>query len=289
MAGLYVFCLIYTHAVRIHILYKIQMNVISITTDDSLFSLGYRTAFTAFLNTVLYLSMILLLGLQFYNDNLTEIKPAEVLQKENDTGVTEVVVTPAATYMLVTTLLAPILSVVTFVLANYYYLLEVMIKVNVCTLKSRKLRNKVRESGETGDEMLDLAKDNIHATPGQLRDLHSLNAFQRVFYILREWWADLLFLCWISVLGFYCYFCYTSVDSDLETLFPQLYISSFVISASILALTNFHVILIVIVAITLFLPLVASLTTQTVVSFIHSLLNYKDHRGSAENEERTKD
>ena len=272
LAGLYILTLIYVYFVRIHIIFRIQQTVAgvmpAVTKDDGMFSLGNRALFTAFLNLISFMSMILLLGLQIYYENLPESKSSEVLQMENSTNVEQIVMSYVTVYMLITTLLVPILSIVVFALANYYYLLELMIKINFYLSRSAKLRNRLRASSDTADDIINFAKDNIHATPGRLRDLYSLNAFQRVFYILREWWADLLSLCWISVLGFFCYFSYTSIDSDSdsETLFPQIYLSTFIISASILALTNFHVILIVIVAITLFLPLCVSVGVQTAIS-----------------------
>lgn len=245
-----------------------------LSDTNSIFSFTNRIVFTVILNSFLFASMIFLLGLQVYHENLSENKPIDVQQKESETGEEQIVMSHVATYMLITTLVVPILSLVVFAFANYYYLLELMIKINAHVLNSSDMREKIEEYGDVAQGIMGFAKKNIHATPGRLRDIQSLSMFQRVFYVLREWWIDLLFFIWSVILVIYCYFFYEYVSKDsVSGTFYLLYLATFTICVSIFIFANYHTFLVVIVTNVIILPLFISYGTQALINKCKTLSN----------------
>ena len=270
--------LIYVYGSRIYIVFKFMQNLTEMMPDiadtNSIFAFTNRIIFTVILNSFLFASMIALLGLQVYHENLPENKPAEVLQQEEETGEEKIIMTHVAAYMLITTLLVPILSIVVFALANYYYLLELMIKVNVQVLQSGDMREKIDEYGEVAQGIMGFAKKNVHATPGRLRDIQSLTTFQRVFYVLREWWIDLLFSVWSAILVLYSYFFYEYVSKDsVNGTFYLVYIATFVTCVSIFVFANYHTFLVVLVTNVIMVPLFLSYGLQTLSNKCKTLSN----------------
>lgn len=270
MTGLYILTLIYVYGCRIYIAFTLHQNITSmvpnVKKEDTYWSFGNRTVFNIFLNSFLFVLMIFLLALQVYHENLSENKPIDVQQKENETGEEQIVMSQITIYMIITTLIVPTLSLVVFAFLNYYYLLEIMIKVNIHVLNSGRLRNKIKQHSPQTNDILRFAKMNIHATPGRLRDIKSLNLFQRVFYILQEWWIDLLVLIWVAMIATYCYFTYNHINTgSMSGLFLQIYLATFVLCASIFVLVHFHGIIIVLVVSITALPLCMSVILQIII------------------------
>ena len=241
-----------------------------------------RIMYTVVLNSLLFGFMLIQLGLQIYHENLDENKPDHIIAKQDqlshETGdeVELVVVGITAGLMLPATIIVPLFSIVVFVLANYYYVLELFIKINIEVINKKECREKLEEHGDVAKGLVGFASKNIHATPGRLRDIQSLSTFQRVFYVLREWWIDLIFFLWGFIIVGYCvlfYFYYTNHVSvynyadggtTAQQTFSIIYVCCFMVCVSLFLLANYHSFAVVFVTIIIMVPLFISFAIQAI-------------------------
>lgn len=239
---------------------------------SGLFGITSRLVYTIVMNSVLFGAMLLLLGLQIYHENLDENKPEYFKAWEAESDDELYYVSHIAAYMITATIIVPILSIVVFVLANYYYILELMIKINVHVLKNSALRSTLEEYGDVAQGIMGFAKTNVHATPGRLRDIQSLSTFQRVFYVLREWWIDLIFFIWSVIISLYCYFYYEySSKTQVTGTFYIVYLVTFLTCVMLFAFANYHTFAIVLITNILMLPMLLSFAGQALVDKCKSL------------------
>jgi len=56
--------------------------------------------------------------------------------------------------MIAATLVVPILSIVVFALANYYYILELMISINMHVVQNEEFREKLEDYGDVAKGMV---------------------------------------------------------------------------------------------------------------------------------------
>lgn len=272
-----------------YILHKFMTNLDSMfpaAQSKEVLPITSRIMYTFVLNSMLFGFMLIQLSLQIYHENLSENKPANIIAKEHqlsaDTGqeVELLVVGVTAGLMLPATIIVPLFSLVVFVLANYYYVLELFIKINIEVINKKDCREKLEGQGDMAKGIMGFASKNIHATPGRLRDIQSLSTFQRVFYVLREWWIDLIFLLWAFIIVGYCvlfYFYYKNHVSvynyeDGGTLAQQtfsiVYVCSFMVCVSLFILANYHSFAVVFVTILIMVPLFLSFAIQGIMDKI---------------------
>ena len=255
------------------------------TGQNTRFAITSRIFYTVVLNALLFGFMIIHLALQVYHENLSKNKPtshrlAEIEASKNlglpEDDVEIVYMSYVGGLMLICTIVVPIFNIVIFILANYYYIIELMIKINLHVVKKEDFRKQLEEHGDVAKGILGFAGKNVHATPGRLRDIQSLTTFQRVFFVLREWWIDLIFFAWAIIIVGYCilfieyYNSHVSItdylgSSEEDQLFSIIYVCSFMLCISLFALGNYHSFLVVIVTIILMLPLFFSFAIQAIM------------------------
>lgn len=274
--------LLYVYASRMYIVYKFMSNLNSMFPDatdkDSRFGITMRIFYIVLVNALLFGFMIMHLSLQIYHENLPENKPYEHRQKEAalGEGVEVMYMSYVTGMMILMTVIIPIYNIVVYILANYYYILELMIKINVHVIQKEDCRRQLEEHGDVAKGIMGFAGKNVHATPGRLRDIQTLSTFQRVFYVLREWWIDLIFLVWASLLVgysilFYDYYSnhvalhsYADSTSSQQT-FSIVYICSFMLCAALFLMGNYHSFVVVFITIVISIPLFFSFTIQAII------------------------
>lgn len=273
--------LVYVYGSRMYIVSSFMQNLNKMfpeaTENNSFFAITTRIVYTVIMNSILFGIMLALLGLQIYHENLDENKPEAFKAKEAERGQQLYYVSNVAGYMVMSTILVPILSIVIFILANYYYVLELMIKINVHVVENEKFREKLEDYGEVAQGIMGFAKQNVHATPGRLRDIQSLTTFQKVFYVLREWWIDLIFFLWTTIVILYCYFFYSYASQDkVAGTFYLIYMVSFVACVVMFTAGNYQTLLIVTVTNFIMIPLFLSFAGQSLVDKCRSLSSKVD-------------
>lgn len=248
----------------------------SATSEASKFAITSRLFYTILINAFLFGTMVIHLGLQVFHENLQANKPPEHLKLEEELGGEKVYVSYVAALMLVCCVSIPVYSIAVFILANYYYVLELFVKINIHVVRKKDCREKLEQHGDVAKGILGFAGKNVHASPGRLRDIQTLSTFQRVFYVLREWWIDLIFLLWAGMLIGYCYLFYdyftsrVQITNVLESswgmqLYSILYVCSFMVCCALFFLGNYHSFAVVFVTVILMLPLFLSFLFQAIV------------------------
>lgn len=249
------------------------------TNRDSRFSITTRIFYTVVLNALLFGFMIIHLCLQVYHENLPENKP--VWHREKELALSEdaeiIYMSHVAGIMLITTVIVPIFNIIVFVLANYYYILELMININLHVVRKDDCRKKIEEHGDVAKGIMGFAGKNVHATPGRLRDIQSLSTFQKIFFVLREWWIDIIFFVWVSIILGYLYLFYeyytnhvsfSQIDDTItasQLTFSIVYVCSFMICVGLFVLGNYHSFVVVIVTVIIALPLFLSFAIQALM------------------------
>ncbi|XP_067930790.1 uncharacterized protein [Watersipora subatra] len=274
--------LLYVYVSRMYIVYCFMKNLESMfpnaTDASNRFAITTRIFYTVVLNSLLFGFMIIHLSLQVYHENLPENKPAAHREKELARGekVQIIYVSYIAGLMMVCTIVLPIFNIVIFVLANYYYVIELMVNINLHVVRKKECRKKLEEHGDVAKGIIGFAGQNVHATPGRLRDLQTLTMFQRVFFVLREWWIDVIFAVWATMVVGYCIlffqyynshvaiFDYVNTSAEQQT-FSIIYICSFMICASLFALGNYHSFVVVALTLVIMVPLFLSFAVQAIL------------------------
>lgn len=272
--------LVYVYGSRMYIVSSFMKNLNAMfpnaTDGDSLFNITSRLVYTIVMNSILFVVMLVLLGLQIYHENLDENKPEYFKAWEEERDEQWFYVSYTIAYMVLATIVVPLLSIVTFILANYYYILELMIKINMQVLKNSKFRSKLEDYGDVAQGIMGFATKNVHATPGRLRDIQTLSTFQRVFYVLREWWIDLVFFLYASALVLYAYFYYEYISrAQVSDTFFLVYLVTFVLCLAMFIMANYHTYGIVMITNILIIPLLLSFAIQTLFDKMSSMKSGK--------------
>ncbi len=188
--------LIWTQLVRIYMLRRFVKDLQkALKPKESITWFLHRMYFTVVGNTLLFLFLIFIMGAQMNNDNATS---------------QDYSMTFRSTIMSLALIILPILSIILFLFANSYWVLEFLINTNIAISADANFKEALGEEyGYTIEDTLQFVSARANDSKNQLLTLKEVHPFKRILYGLTEVhvlsllfiWEVLIALVWILFNG----------------------------------------------------------------------------------------